>query len=100
MRHGIEIPREALARYCRANGIRRLAIFGSLLRDDFTPDSDVDMLVEFHEDVRVGYFGMARLTRELSTLLGHRVDLRTAAELHPAFREEVLREAKDEYVAA
>ena len=98
--HGIEIPREDLASFCQVNGIRRLAIFGSLLRDDFTPDSDIDMIVEFQEGVRIGYFGMARLTRELTDLLGHRVDLRTAAELHPAFREEVLREAKDEYVAA
>jgi predicted nucleotidyltransferase len=98
--HGIDIPSEEIARFCQANGIRRLAIFGSLLRDDFTPDSDIDMIVEFQDGVRIGYLGMARLARELTDILGHRVDLRTAAELHPAFREEVLKEAKDEYVAA
>jgi predicted nucleotidyltransferase len=98
--HGIEIPHEALADFCRANGIRRLAIFGSLLRDDFTPESDIDLLVEFQPGVHVGYLGMARMARQLTALLGHSVDLRTPAELHPAFRADVLREARDEYVAA
>ena len=98
--HGIRIPHEEIAAFCRANGIRRLAIFGSVLRDDFTPESDIDMLVEFISGVRIGYLGMARMSRELTALLKHPVDLRTPAELHPAFRDEVLRDAKDEYVAA
>jgi predicted nucleotidyltransferase len=98
--HGIHIPHEELAAFCRANGIHRLAIFGSILRDDFTPESDIDLLVEFSAGVRIGYLGMARLTRELTTILKHPVDLRTPAELHPAFREEVLKDARDEYVAA
>lgn len=98
--HGIQIPHQEVAAFCRVNGIRRLAIFGSILRDDFTPESDIDMLVEFSDGVRIGYLGMARMTRELTTLLKHPVDLRTPAELHPAFREEVLKDAKDEYVAA
>ncbi len=98
--HGLYIPRERIAAYCRANGIRRLALFGSILRDDFGPDSDVDVLVEFHSDVRVGYLAMARMARELTALLGRTVDLRTPAELHPAFREAVLQEALTEYVAA
>lgn len=100
MDHGIRIPREALTEFCRTNGIKRLAVFGSLLRDDFTPESDIDMLVEFQPGVRVGHFTMARLARELAAMLDHHVDLRTPAELHPAFREEVLKEARDEYVAA
>ena len=98
--HGIEIPRERIAAFCRQNGIRRLAFFGSILRDDFRPDSDVDVLVEFQPDVRVGYFAIARMTRELAAMLGRNIDMRTPAELHPAFREEVMKEALPEYVAA
>lgn len=96
----IQLPHEQIAVFCQANGIRRLALFGSILRDDFGPDSDVDMLVEFQPGVRVGYLAMARMARELSHLLGRTVDLRTPAELHRAFRDEVLREAVVEYVAA
>jgi predicted nucleotidyltransferase len=98
--HGIEIPKEPMATFCRANGVRRLALFGSILRDDFRSDSDVDVLIEFLPGVRVGYFAMARMTRELTAMLGRSVDLRTPAELHPAFREEVVKEALTEYVAA
>lgn len=98
--HGIDIPKERIAAFCNANGIRRLALFGSILRDDFRPDSDVDILIEFLPGVQVGYFAMARMARELTTLLGRAVDLRTPAELHPAFRDEVMREALTEYVAA
>lgn len=53
IRHGIEIPQERIEAFCRANGIRRLALFGSILRDDFRPESDVDVLVEFQDGVRV-----------------------------------------------
>jgi hypothetical protein len=98
--HGIEMPREQIAVFCRAHGIRRLALFGSILRDDFRADSDVDVLVEFQPGVRVGYLAMSRMARELAGMLGRAVDLRTPAELHPAFREEVVREALNEYVAA
>lgn len=98
--HGIEIPEDRVAGFCRENGIARLAFFGSILREDFGPESDVDVLVEFLPGIRVGYLAMARMTRELSTLLGRVVDLRTPAELHPAFRKEVLAEALTEYVAA
>jgi len=98
--HGIDIPQERIAAFCRENGIRRLAFFGSVLRDDFRPDSDVDVLVEFQSGVRVGYLSLARMTRQLTVILGRNVDMRTPAELHPAFRDEVLREAVSEYVAA
>jgi predicted nucleotidyltransferase len=98
--HGIDIPKERIAAFCSANGVSRLALFGSILRDDFRPDSDVDILIEFLPGVHVGYFAMARMARELSALLGRAVDLRTPAELHPAFRDEVMREALTEYVAA
>ena len=98
--HGIEIPTDQIGAFCRANGIRRLAFFGSVLRDDFTPDSDLDVLVEFHPGIRVGYLAVARMARELTALMGREVDLRTPAELHRAFRDEVLKEALVEYVAA
>jgi len=96
----IQLPHERIAMFCRTNGVRRLAFFGSILRDDFGPDSDIDALVEFKPGVRVGYLGMARMARELSDLIGRAVDLRTPAELHRAFRDEVLKEAVDQYVAA
>lgn len=98
--HGVRIPRDRIASFCEANGIRRLALFGSILRDDFGPESDVDILVEFQPGTRVGYLAVARMTRELSEMIGRSVDVRTPAELHPAFREEVIREALTGYVAA
>ena len=98
--HGIDIPQERMAAFCRKNGIRRLALFGSVLRDDFRPDSDVDVLVEFQAGVRVGYLAIARMARELADMMGRAVDMRTPAELHPAFRDEVMKEALTEYVAA
>ena len=98
--HGIDIPQERMAAFCRENGICRLALFGSVLRDDFRPDSDVDVLVEFQAGVRVGYLAIARMARELADMMGRAVDMRTPAELHPAFRDEVMKEALTEYVAA
>ena len=97
--HGIEIPHERIEAFCRANGIRRLALFGSVLRDDFRPESDVDVLVEFQPGVRVG-LAFIRMQDELSTLLGRRVDLSTPGSLSKYFRDEVLHEAEAFYVAA
>lgn len=95
----IAIPHDALADFCRRNGIRRLSLFGSVLRDDFRPDSDVDMLVEFEPDKRIGLFGMAALQNELSEMIGRAVDLRTPEDLSPYFRSEVLAEALTQYAA-
>ena len=99
MRARIEIPKEKLAEFCRRNHIRRLAFFGSVLRDDFTPESDVDVLVEFEPGTRVGlrFFGMER---ELSEILGHKVDLNTRGFLSKYFRDEVIAEAEVLYDAA
>jgi len=72
--HGVEIPRERIAVFCSANGIRRRALFGSILRDDFGPESDVDVLVEFQPGVRVRYLAIARMARELGTMLRRAVD--------------------------
>ena len=97
--HGIEIPRERIETFCRANGIRRLALFGSVLRDDFRSDSDVDILVEFQPGVRVG-LAFIRMQDELSSILGRKVDLNTPGSISKYFRDEVLHEAEALYVAA
>jgi uncharacterized protein len=95
----IDIPKEKIAEFCRRNHIRRLAFFGSVLRDDFAPESDVDVLVEFEPGTRVGlrFFGMER---ELSEILGHKVDLNTAGFLSKYFRDEVIAGAEVLYDAA
>jgi len=96
---GIKVDQSAIADFCRRNAIRRLSFFGSVLRDDFGPESDVDVLVEFEPDAVVGYFGMARMERELSEMLARAVDFRTPRELSRHFRDEVLEEAQETYVA-
>lgn len=99
MQGHFEIPREELAEFCRRNHIRRLALFGSVLRDDFGPESDVDVLVEFEEG-HVPGLRFFRLQRELSNLLGRQVDLHTPRSLSPYFRDQVLTEADVRYGAA
>ena len=96
---GVEIPKEQIEAFCRRNHIRRLAFFGSVLRDDFTPESDVDVLVEFEPGERVGlrFFGMEQ---ELSEILGRKVDLNTPGFLSKYFRDEVIAEAEVLYGAA
>ncbi len=77
--------------FCESNHIRRLSLYGSALGDDFTEESDVDLLVEFHPDHIPGLFGIARMEEELSRILGgRRVDLRTAGDLSRYFRAEVV----------
>jgi hypothetical protein len=96
-RNGIEIPKAELSAFCRRNRIRRLSLFGSILRSDFSPGSDVDILVEFEPGSAVGLLRMAALERELSGLFQRKVDLRTPAELSRYFREDVLRGAEVQY---
>ena len=94
----IVMPKDAVAAFCREHGIRRLAVFGSALRADFRPDSDIDLLVEFEPDREPGLFGIARMERELSALLGGlKVDLRTPQDLSRYFRQRVLEEAEVQY---
>lgn len=95
----IKVPRETLAEFCRRNQIRRLSLFGSVLREDFGPDSDVDVLVEFEPEARVGFFALVRMEMELSELLGHKVDLNTPGFLSRYFRDQVLEEAEVQYAA-
>jgi hypothetical protein len=100
MNKEISIPREALATFCRKRGIRRLSVFGSALRDDFRPDSDIDLLVEFEPDHIPTLFDIAGMEQELSDLLGGRkVDLRTPEDLSRYFRQRVLAQAEVQYAA-
>ena len=94
----LDLHKDKLAEFCRRHGIRKLALFGSVLTEHFSDSSDVDVLVEFEPDARVGYFRMAAMERELSELFGGRnVDLRTPSELSRYFREEVVRTAAVQY---
>ena len=95
----IDIPKDAVAAFCRKHHIRKLAFFGSVLRDDFQPGSDIDVLVEFDPMRPVGLIRLAGIQRELSAVLGRPVDLSTEGFLSPYFRDEVLREAEIHYVA-
>lgn len=95
----IEVPIERIDEFCRRHHIRRLALFGSVLRDDFTPESDVDVLVEF-EPGKIPGFAFFSMEEELSGILGRRVDLNTPNSLSKYFREEVLAEAEELYVQA
>ena len=94
----IAIDREQLAAFCRRHHIQHLSLFGSVLRDDFGPESDIDVLVAFDPDHIPGFLGVARMERELSPILaGRRVDLRTAGDLSRYFRSDVLMEAELQY---
>jgi predicted nucleotidyltransferase len=94
----IEIRKKEIADFCRHHHISRLSLFGSVLRDDFRPTSDVDVLVEFEPGHVPGLFGLARMERELSALLGGRkVDLRTPQDLSRYFRDEVMATAEVQY---
>jgi len=93
----IAIDQKLLAAFCRRHCIRRLALFGSVLHAGFGPDSDVDVLVEFEPADVPGLFGMARLERELSAVLGRKADLRTPEDLSRYFRQDVLEQAEVQY---
>ena len=95
----IPIDREALSDFCHRHHVRRLALFGSVLRDDFTPSSDVDVLVEF-DPGHVPGFAFFDMEQELSAIIGRKVDLNTPGFLSRYFRDQVLAEAENQYVAA
>lgn len=99
IRHELHIPQEQLAVICRRYSVERLSLFGSILTDRFGPDSDVDMLVEFLPEARIGLFEMSAMEDELSELLGRKVDLRTPAELSRYFRDKVVQNAVLQYAA-
>jgi predicted nucleotidyltransferase len=93
----LEIPKEKIEAFCRKHHIRKLSLFGSVLREDFGPESDVDVLVEFEPGQIVGLLRLAGMEIELSGILKRKVDLRTAAELSRYFRQEVLDSAEVQY---
>ena len=95
----VQLDQEALAEFCRRNHVRWLAVFGSALGEDFGPESDLDLLVEFLPGHVPGLLGMARMERELGELVGRKVDLRTPEDLSYLFRDRVVAEAEVQYVA-
>ena len=98
MNHRLPVDPDAVAQVCRRHHIRRLSLFGSVLKGTDRPDSDVDFLVEFEPGNKPGFLGLAAIEAELSALLGGRpVDLRTAEDLSPYFRERVVHTAEVQY---
>ena len=96
----LELDRDQLASFCRRHHVRRLALFGSVLRDDFGPDSDVDVLVEFEADHVPGFIALHALEEELAQFMsGHPVDLVTAGALNHRIRERVLASAEVQFAA-
>jgi hypothetical protein len=94
----INIPGSQVAEFCQRNHICWLAFFGSVLRSDFGPKSDIDVLVEFEPGYRVGLIRLAGIEIELTELLGRKVDLRTPSDLSRYFRQEVIDNAEVQYV--
>ena len=96
----IEIPKEEVASFCKKHHIRKLSLFGSVLRDDFRPDSDVDVLVEFELGHTPSFFRLFDMEEELSIILGvKKVDLRTPEDLSRYFRQKVISTAEVQYKA-
>jgi len=98
--HGISIDKNVIASFCMKNGIRKLSLFGSILREDFGPDSDIDVLVEFEEGRKISYFDLFDMEEDLSRIYGGRkVDVRTPADLSRYFRKDVLKKAVIQYAS-
>ena len=96
---GVVLPEAEIASICRHYGLRELSVFGSAARGEMRPDSDVDLLVDFFPDARPGLLGLSALTRELSALLGRRVDLAVKPALKPRIRSSILADAQVIYAA-
>lgn len=96
---GVDLSPSQIGDFCKRHQIRRLSLFGSVLRPDFRQDSDVDVLVELEPGHRVGLIAFAKIERELSELIGRKVDLRTPGDLSPYFRDAVVRSAVVQYAA-
>lgn len=97
---GVELPsKERIASFCERHRIRKLSIFGSFLRDDFRPESDIDILIEFKSGAVPGFFKLMDMEEELSELFERKVDIRTPNDLSRYFRDEVLATAEVQYIA-
>ena len=94
----IPVECDKIADFCRRNHIRKLSFFGSVLRGDFGPDSDVDVLVEFEPDARIDFFHLHDMEQELSDMLGgHKVDMVTRKSLNHRLRDRILASAEVQY---
>ena len=98
---GVRLSKDEIRSFCQGHRIRKLALFGSVLRPDFGSESDIDVLVEFERGTKVGFFELYDMEQELSRILGGRkVDLNTPNSLSKYFRKRALSEAQVEYVKA
>ena len=95
----IEVPKDLVADFCRRHRIRKLSLFGSVLRSDFGSESDIDVLVEFDDGARIGLLALAAMEIELGRMLGRKVDLRTPQDLSRYFRDEVVRSAELQFAS-
>jgi len=95
----INVDHDEINRFCSKHRISKLGFFGSVLRDDFGPESDVDVLVEFESDCEPGLMRLAQMERELSEILHRKADLRTPEDLSRYFRDEVVANAETQYAA-
>lgn len=94
-----KISKNNLTEFCKRNHIRKLSIFGSAIRGELQPDSDIDLLVEFEQEHTPGLFSIIRMEMELAEMLGRKVDLRTPEDLSQYFHDEVVRNAEVQYQA-
>jgi len=97
--HGINFDPDQIATFCRRHGVARLSLFGSILRDDFGPESDIDVVVEFPATAQVGLFKLGGMQQELSAMFARTVDLHEPETLSRYFRNEVMRSAAVQYAA-
>lgn len=95
----IEIDNERVAAFCVKHHLTKLALFGSVLTDRFGPDSDVDVLFDYHPEHVPSLFDVAAMEEELSEILGRKADMRTPLDLSRYFRDEVVRNAVVQYAA-
>ena len=95
---GVDLDEAKIAAFCEKHRIVKLQLFGSVLREDFHAESDVDILYELEPGTRLGYFGLAAIERELSDLIGRQVDMGSPSSLSEYIRDRVLAEAETIYV--
>lgn len=99
IRPGVQVDEAELASFAARHAISRLALFGSVLREDFRPDSDIDVLVEFQPGRSPGLLAMASMELELGELVGREVELRTYGDLSRFFRDRVRESSRELYAA-
>jgi predicted nucleotidyltransferase len=90
----VNLTKEQIADFCKKNHIKKFAFFGSVLLDDFRPDSDIDILIDLESGAPIGLFEMADMELELSDMIKRKVDLRTPQDLSKYFRNKVVEESK------